>query len=201
LDAQTAAAIIVVIIVVALLFSLVGGIVLATFLNRGADAREKAYLTALKSEREARAQVEKERESERAEARKYREQSDSRMASMERELKEVKAELAVVKQRAEIERATLLNVLRLRSSTLSDAGYADDIPEAEDDRIKAWIVRHFRMDGDLELLAAKADFPITIPPGGLDARANWIVTWARQNGLAWNLAVAAKKMRPNVPPW
>lgn len=179
----------------------VSALAFARVMAKPSADREQALLRALDEERKARAQIEKEREVERADARKYREQSDARMASMERELKEVKAELAIVKQRAEIERATLLNVLRLRSSAPSDAGYADDIPESEDDRIKAWIMRHFRMDGDLELLAAKADFPITIPPGGLDARANWIVTWARQNGLAGNLAVAAKKMRPNVPPW
>ena len=176
-------------------------IVLAKVIAGPAIERERSLRTSLDDERKARAQIEKEREVERAEAKKYREQTDTRMASMERELKEVKAELQIVKQRAEIERATLLNVLRIRSNSTSDGAYIDDIPESEDARMLAWIMRHFRMDGDLELLAAKADFPITIPPGGLDVRVNWLVTWARQNGLAGNLATACKKMRPNVPLW
>jgi len=165
--------------------------------------REQALLLALTEERELRARVEDERELERAEARKYRDEANARMASMERELKEVKAELAIVKQRAEIERATLLNVLRLKQGEHSGPdGFSSDLPEDEDARFISWIARHFRMEGDIELLAANAQFPVTVPSGGgADQRANWLVTWARQNGLSGNLSTAAKKMRPNVPTW
>ncbi len=92
----------------------IGAIVLATFLNRGAATREFALLSALESERKARAEIEQQRELERVESRKYREETSARMASMERELTAVKAELAIVKQRGEIERATLMNLLRLK---------------------------------------------------------------------------------------
>lgn len=161
--------------------------------------REQALLLALTEERKLRARVEDERESERAEARKYRDETNQRMASMERELKEVKAELQIVKQRAEIERATLLNVLRIKQGGRhGEDGFTPDLPEDEDTRFAAWIARHFRMDGDIELLATNAQFPVTVPPGGIDQRANWLVTWARQNGLSGNLSIAAKKMRPNV---
>lgn len=181
---------------------ILGAIVLASFLNRGAATREAALLSALDSERKARAEVERQREVERLEAKKYREETSARMASMERELSAVKAELAIVKQRGEIERATLMNLLRLRSGgTHGDDGYAADIPESEDARLIAWIAKHFRMEGDIELLAANAQFPVVVPPGGVDARANWIVTWARQNGLSGNLAEAATKMRDKVKPW
>lgn len=164
--------------------------------------REQALLQALAEERKLRARVEDERESERAEARKYRDETNARMASMERELKEVKAELQIVKQRAEIERATLLNVLRIKQgSRFLDDGTGADLPEDEDTRFAAWIARHFRMDGDIELLATNAQFPITVPPGGIDQRTNWLVTWARQNGLSGNLSAAARKMRPVVPVW
>lgn len=180
----------------------IGAIVLATFLNRGATTREFALLSALESERKARAEIEQQRELERVESRKYREETSARMASMERELTAVKAELAIVKQRGEIERATLMNLLRLKQGgEQGEDGYISDIPEAEDSRLIAWIAKHFRMDGDIELLAANAQFPVVVPPGGIDARANWIVTWARQNGLAGNLADAAKKMRDKVKPW
>ena len=180
----------------------IGAIVLATFLNRGAATREFALLSALESERKARAEIEQQRELERVESRKYREETSVRMASMERELIAVKAELAIVKQRGEIERATLMNLLRLKQGgEQGEDGYISDIPEAEDSRLIAWIAKHFRMDGDIELLAANAQFPVVVPPGGIDARANWIVTWARQNGLAGNLADAAKKMRDKVKPW
>lgn len=180
----------------------IGAIVLATFLNRGAATREFALLSALESERKARAEIEQQRELERVESRKYREETSARMASMERELTAVKAELAIVKQRGEIERATLMNLLRLKQGgEQGEDGYISDIPEAEDSRLIAWIAKHFRMDGDIELLAANAQFPVVVPPGGIDARANWIVTWARQNGLAGNLADAAKKMRDKVKPW
>lgn len=181
---------------------ILGAIVLASFLNRGAATREAALLSALDSERKARAEIEQQREIERVEARKYREETSARMASMERELTAVKAELAIVKQRGEIERATLMNLLRLKQGgEQGEDGYISDIPEAEDSRLIAWIAKHFRMDGDIELLAANAQFPVVVPPGGIDARANWIVTWARQNGLAGNLADAAKKMRDKVKPW
>lgn len=181
---------------------ILGAIVLASFLNRGAATREAALLSALDSERKARAEVERQREVERLEAKKYREETSARMASMERELSAVKAELAIVKQRGEIERATLMNLLRLRSDgTHGDDGYAADIPESEDARLIAWIAKHFRMEGDIELLAANAQFPVVVPPVGVDARANWIVTWARQNGLSGNLAEAATKMRDKVKPW
>lgn len=180
----------------------IGAIVLATFLNRGAATREFALLSALESERKARAEIEQQRELERVESRKYREETSARMASMERELTAVKAELAIVKQRGEIERATLMNLLRLKQGgEQGEDGYISDIPEAEDSHLIAWIAKHFRMDGDIELLAANAQFPVVVPPGGIDARANWIVTWARQNGLAGNLADAAKKMRDKVKPW
>ena len=181
---------------------ILGAIVLASFLNRGAATREAALLSALDSERKARAEIEQQREIERVESRKYREETSARMASMERELTAVKAELAIVKQRGEIERATLMNLLRLKQGgEQGEDGYISDIPEAEDSRLIAWIAKHFRMDGDIELLAANAQFPVVVPPGGIDARANWIVTWARQNGLAGNLADAAKKMRDKVKPW
>ena len=181
---------------------ILGAIVLASFLNRGAATREAALLSALDSERKARAEIEQQRELERVESRKYREETSARMASMERELTAVKAELAIVKQRGEIERATLMNLLRLKQGgEQGEDGYISDIPEAEDSRLIAWIAKHFRMDGDIELLAANAQFPVVVPPGGIDARANWIVTWARQNGLAGNLADAAKKMRDKVKPW
>lgn len=181
---------------------ILGAIVLASFLNRGAATREAALLSALDSERKARAEIEQQREIERVEARKYREETSARMAAMERELTAVKAELAIVKQRGEIERATLMNLLRLKQgSPQGEDGYMPDIPESEDSRLIAWIAKHFRMDGDIELLAANAQFPVVVPPGGIDARANWIVTWARQNGLAGNLADAAKKMRDKVKPW
>ena len=181
---------------------ILGAIVLASFLNRGAATREAALLSALDSERKARAEIEQQRELERVESRKYREETSARMASMERELTAVKAELAIVKQRGEIERATLMNLLRLKQGGgQGEDGYIADIPEAEDSRLIAWIAKHFRMDGDIELLAANAQFPVVVPPGGIDARANWIVTWARQNGLAGNLADAAKKMRDKVKPW
>ena len=180
----------------------IGAIVLASFLNRGAATRESALLSALESERKARAGIEQQRELERVESRKYREETSVRMASMERELIAVKAELAIVKQRGEIERATLMNLLRLKQGgEQGEDGYISDIPEAEDSRLIAWIAKHFRMDGDIELLAANAQFPVVVPPGGIDARANWIVTWARQNGLSGNLSAAAKKMRDKVKPW
>ena len=59
----------------------IGAIVLATFLNRGAEAREFALLSALESERKARAEIEQQRELERVESRKYREETSARMAS------------------------------------------------------------------------------------------------------------------------
>ena len=185
--------------IVGALLVIIGAIVLATFLNKGAATREAALLSALGYERAARAQIEKEREAERNEAKAYREVTDKRMAALELEVANLKAKLAVAESQREIERATLMNLIRNQSCP-SDAGYLPDTPQSEDGRMRDWIAKHFLMDGDIDQLASDADMPQP-PPGSVTARAQWITTWARSNGMSGNLAVAAKKARPRIKPW
>lgn len=179
--------------------TLLGGIVLATFLNKGAATREAALLSALDSERKARAQIEKEREFERAEAAKYRDATNKRMESLEGEVAALKTKLAINESRYEIERATLMSLLRAQGRP-SDAGYLPDIPQSEDGAMRDWIATHFLMDGDIDQLAADAQ-TATPPQSSVPARAQWLVTWARTNGMSGNLSAAAKKARPRIAPW
>lgn len=174
-------------------------LLLAAYLNKGAATREAALLNALESERKARAQIEKEREAERAEAARYREIADKRMAAMETEIAALKSKLAINEARYEIERTTLVNLLRNQGRP-SDAGYLPDTPQAEDNAMREWIARAFSMDGDFETLAADAATPVP-PPGTASAKAEWIVRWARSNGMSGNLAEAAKKLRPHLKSW
>ncbi len=185
--------------IVGALLVIIGAIVLATFLNKGAATREAALLSALGYERAARAQIEKEREAERNEAKAYREATDKRMAALELEVANLKAKLAVAESQREIERATLMNLIR-NQSRQSDAGYLPDTPQSEDGKMRDWIAKHFLMDGDIDQLAADAAMPQP-PPGAVNARAQWITTWARSNGMSGNLAAAAKKARPRIKPW
>ncbi len=194
----------IVIIILALIgavLSLGGGIALAAFLNRGAAEREKAYLSALDAERNALASIERDREKERVEAREYRDVTEKRLANMERELIAVKRELELVKAQREIERATFMALLRQQNGGKpSDAGYEADIPQNEDVPMMNWISSHFKMDGDIEILAANGALE-TPPPGQVTARSEWLVRWARSHGMSGNLAKAAKALRPRIRSW
>ena len=185
--------------IVGALLVIIGAIVLATFLNKGAATREAALLSALGYERAARAKIEQEREVERAEAKTYREVTDKRMAALELEVANLKAKLAVAESQREIERATLMNLIR-RQGHPSDSGYLPDSPQSEDGRMRDWIAHAFSMDGDIETLTADAAIPVP-PPGSAPARADWAVRWARANGMSGNLAAAAKKLRPRLKSW
>lgn len=185
--------------IVGALLVIIGAIVLATFLNKGAATREAALLSALGYERAARAKIEQEREVERSEAKAYREVTDKRMAALELEVSALKSKLAVNEARYDIERATLMNLLRNQTRP-SDAGYLPDTPQSEDGKMRDWIAKHFLMDGDIDQLAADAAMPQP-PPGSVNARAQWMTTWTRANGMSGNLAVAAKKARPRIKSW